>query len=480
MSISLPDELPLAYQEQMKRLFEADGEPIDPFLDSYREPRAYGLRVQPWKWNGHETARRNAAALFGLEPVPWCPEGYYYEESSRPGKHPYHHAGLYYIQEPSAMSSAELLDPQPGELVLDLAAAPGGKATQIAGRMKGEGLLIANEIHPQRAKILAENMERMGVVNCIVTQADPHALAERFPYSFDRIMLDAPCSGEGMFRKDPEAVNEWSPEHVEACALRQRDIIRAAVRMLRPGGSLVYSTCTFNRRENEDIIAHWLETYPEFELVRMERLWPHRHRGEGHFVALLKKSSSAPDATDAADGSASAQSGRRGGSRKGKGASGVNAAAAAFRQYAEWAREHLPGLELPPGRPLLFGDELYYVPDTHPGARALLDDASVFSGLRLHRLGLHLAHLRKNRLEPAHALAMACTAADQAALRFDAAADDPRIAAYLRGEPMAPNPEQSGAKGWTLVAVDGLPIGWGKASDGLIKNHLPKGLRALG
>ncbi|RJG22820.1 RsmB/NOP family class I SAM-dependent RNA methyltransferase [Paenibacillus thiaminolyticus] len=475
MSISLPDELPLAYQEQMKRQFEADNEPFEPFLDSYQARRTYGLRVQPGKWSRHETARHNAAALFGLEPVPWCPEGFYYEESSRPGKHPYHHAGLYYIQEPSAMSAAELLDPQPGEFVLDLAAAPGGKATQIAGRMKGEGLLIANEIHPQRAKILAENMERMGIVNCIVTQADPHALAERFPYSFDRIMLDAPCSGEGMFRKDPEAVKEWSPEHVEACALRQRDIIRAAVRMLRPGGSLVYSTCTFNRQENENIIAHWLETYPEFELVRMERLWPHRHRGEGHFVALLKKSPSAPGA---ADGTASPPS-RRPGGRKAKGSAGANPAAAAFRQYAEWAREHLPGLELPPGRPLLFGDELYYVPDAHPAARALLDDASVFAGLRLPRPGLHIAHMRKNRIEPAHALAMACTAADQAALCCDMAADDPRIAAYLHGEPIALNPEQGAAKGWTLIGVDGLPIGWGKASDGMIKNHLPKGLRAL-
>ncbi|MDG0874745.1 RsmB/NOP family class I SAM-dependent RNA methyltransferase [Paenibacillus thiaminolyticus] len=475
MSITLPDELPLAYQEQMKRQFEADHEPFEPFLDSYKARRTYGLRVQPGKWSRHETARRNAAALFGLEPVPWCPDGFYYEDSSRPGKHPYHHAGLYYIQEPSAMSAAELLDPQPGEFVLDLAAAPGGKATQIAGRMKGEGLLIANEIHPQRAKILAENMERMGIVNCIVTQADPHALAERFPYSFDRIMLDAPCSGEGMFRKDPDAVKEWSPEHVEACALRQRDIIRAAVRMLRPGGRLVYSTCTFNRQENEDIIAHWLETYPEFELVRMERLWPHRHRGEGHFVALLKKSPSGPGA---ADGTANAPSGRRGG-RKARESAGANPAAAAFRQYAAWAREHLPGLELPPGRPLLFGDELYYVPDAHPAARALLDDASVFAGLRLPRPGLHIAHMRKNRIEPAHALAMACTAADQAALCCDMAADDPRIAAYLHGEPIALDPEQGAAKGWTLVAVDGLPIGWGKASDSMIKNHLPKGLRVL-
>ncbi|MBN3522760.1 RsmB/NOP family class I SAM-dependent RNA methyltransferase [Paenibacillus apiarius] len=477
-------QLPQHYIDQMKQLLRQEA---DAFLHSYDSQRAYGLRVNPVKWERHAAARNLTIRQFQLRSVPWCEEGFYYNEHSRPGKHPYHAAGLYYIQEPSAMSAVALLDPQPGEFILDLAAAPGGKSTQIAGRMRGEGVLIANEIHPQRAKILSENIERMGVANAIVTQADPHTLAAKFPMAFDRIMLDAPCSGEGMFRKDPGAIEEWSPDHVEACAARQWDIIQAAVTMLKPGGTIAYSTCTFNRRENEDIVDKWLAAFPEFRLAGTERIWPHLAEGEGHFVAVFQRTPAGEGGVPehyAASHSVrpSAKSkGRRAPGRSERGTVRTADVHDSFRQFEAWADEHLPGLALPSGTPLLFGEELYWLPQGNAAAMAFLNGGAALDRLRVPRAGLHLAHVRKNRIEPAHALALSCITGEQAALTLQAAADDARIAAFLRGEAIAltSDSEPVRAKGWMLVTVDGLPIGWGKASDGMLKNHYPKGLRSL-
>ncbi|UUZ93915.1 RsmB/NOP family class I SAM-dependent RNA methyltransferase [Paenibacillus sp. P25] len=281
-------KLPVAYQDQMYKLL---GPEAEAFLKSYEAPRTQGLRLNPLKAGLKDGAAPAVLQLedkFSLEPVPWCSTGYYYDEASRPGKHPYHAAGLYYIQEPSAMSAVEPLEPEPGELVLDLAAAPGGKSTHIAGKLQGEGLLIANEIHPVRARSLSENIERFGVRNAVVTNMAPQELADRFPRFFDKIMLDAPCSGEGMFRKDPEAIAEWSPEHVAMCTARQQDILRSTLAMLKPGGRLAYSTCTFNEQENERMIDWLLEQEPGLAVERTERIWPHLQRGEGHFVCVLR------------------------------------------------------------------------------------------------------------------------------------------------------------------------------------------------
>lgn len=279
--------LPTSFRGIMiSMLGDAEGQA---FLDSYDKPRTYGLRINTLKIQPGSAAEHDIKQRFGLEEVPWCEHGYYYDEKTRPGRHPYHAAGLYYIQEPSAMSAVELLAPQPGETVLDLAAAPGGKTTQIAMKMAGKGLLISNEIHPQRAKILAENVERFGARNVVVTQATLGELSARFPLTFDRIMLDAPCSGEGMFRKDPDAIAEWSPQAVDLCAARQWDILKEAVAMLKPGGRLAYSTCTFNRQENENTIARLLEPYPDMKLLTEKRIWPHLHEGEGHYAALLQR-----------------------------------------------------------------------------------------------------------------------------------------------------------------------------------------------
>ncbi|KHF27694.1 Ribosomal RNA small subunit methyltransferase F [Anoxybacillus sp. BCO1] len=254
------------------------------------------LNISPWE----------------LDPIPFCSTGFYYRDA-QPGKHPYHAAGLYYIQEPSAMFVAEVLAPSPGERVLDLCAAPGGKTTQLAAMMNNEGFLLANEIHSKRVKALSENIERLGITNAVVTNETPEKLSETLEGFFDKILVDAPCSGEGMFRKDEEAIQFWSLDHVQKCAQTQKHILSCAYKMLNEGGTLVYSTCTFSPEENEQMIDWFLATYDDMELVPIEkehgiqpgvthwtnthneqiahtaRLWPHHLRGEGHFVAKMRK-----------------------------------------------------------------------------------------------------------------------------------------------------------------------------------------------
>jgi NOL1/NOP2/fmu family ribosome biogenesis protein len=417
-------QLPEAYVRQMQALLGR--EEAERFLDSYNDARAFGLRINPLKCR--QLIGDNAAAAlkqpFYLEPVPWCKTGYYYEESTRPDKHPYHTAGLYYIQEPSAMSAAELLDAQPGETILDFAAAPGGKTTQIAASMNGEGLLIANEIHPARAKILSENVERLGIRNAVVTY----------------------------------------------CAERSADILEHAAIMLKPGGVLVYSTCTFNRSENEDTIEQFIVSHPSFHIEQLERLWPHQVRGEGHFVARLRKASDEDQLTagltDETDLRSSKDKRRERDKRSAKQAKPLTAELALWSSFAKQA---LPGFTLGTGEPIRFGDALYWLPHQSSGSFGSAD----IDGLKVARPGLHLGDIRKNRQEPAHALALAVQS-DEAAWVQSYPPNSPEIAAYLRGETLSANGDISG---WGLVAVDGLQLGWAKASSGQLKNHLPKGLR---
>ncbi|MFF2481591.1 RsmB/NOP family class I SAM-dependent RNA methyltransferase [Paenibacillus sp. NPDC058071] len=457
-------QLPESYIRQITALLGA--EQTEKFLRSYEEPRAYGLRFNPLKTGSAKESAGTLKEAFSLSPIPWCETGYYYEHDAKPGKHPLYAAGLYYIQEPSAMSAAERLDAQPGETILDFAAAPGGKTTHIAGQLRGEGLLIANEIHPARAKILSENVERAGISNAVVTNGAPHELSSRFPGFFDRIMLDAPCSGEGMFRKDADAIAEWSPQHVDYCAQRQADILEHAAIMLKPGGTLVYSTCTFNREENEETIEQFIAKHPSFRLEATERLWPHLVQGEGHFVAVLRQSESAEMSAQGSERAVGKASKKR---DRGKKPGGASTAAQQLTAFNEFANKSLPRFVLGAGEPVLFGDALYWLP--HDGEQRF--GAAQLDGLKVARAGLHLGDLRKNRFEPAHALAMAVRP-EQADWVQNYSADAPEIAAYLRGETLAAADAQSG---WGLVTADGYPLGWAKASGGQLKNHLPKGLR---
>lgn len=470
--------LPAAYQHAaMAMLGQAESEA---FLQSYTSPRTYGLRINTLKTSLGSPAVQRLTDLFALRPVPWCETGFYYDETTRPGKHPDHTAGLYYIQEPSAMSAVELLNPQPGETVLDLAAAPGGKTTQIAAKMAGQGLLISNEIHPQRARILAENVERLGIQNAVVTQAAPPELSARFPFTFDRIMLDAPCSGEGMFRKDPEAIIEWSPEAVEQCAARQWDILQDAIAMLKPGGRIAYSTCTFNRRENEETIARLIATHPFLRLIEEKRIWPHLQEGEGHYVALLERDGEADPADKIMLASPSHRGRGEGGrpgrsSRPAKGNAAGRDTAAAWDAFLTWAAEELPAFHMGDGSPLLFGEALYLL----PRSRSLAFTPEHLIGLKIPRAGLHLGDYRKGRFEPAHALAMVLGTA-QVKQTYELSEGSPEINAFLRGETLNIPLSQ---RGWHLVTMacgsDSFPLGWGKASGGQLKNHLPKGLRQM-
>ena len=275
--------LPEAFLRRMK---ERLGKDFPAFLASYEEAPYKGLRVNTLKISPAEFSRRAPFPLGGE-----VADGCFYLEEEKPGADPYHFAGLYYLQEPSAMTVAPFADPCKKERVLDLCAAPGGKTTQIAAKMRGEGILIANEIDPARAKILSQNVERMGIANCAVTSAAPEKLAEKFPAYFDTVLVDAPCSGEGMFKKEPNAIPEWSEQNVARCALRQRTILDEAAKMLCAGGRLIYSTCTFAEEEDEWQIGDFLRRHPAFSLLCEKKLYPHEFRGEGHFCAVLEKNS---------------------------------------------------------------------------------------------------------------------------------------------------------------------------------------------
>ena len=460
--------LPAAFTERMKQML---GREYDAFIASYDKERSQGLRVNGLKTDPAEFAK---TAPFSLNPVAWAAEGFAYGAEDRPGRHPYHDAGVYYIQEPSAMIAASLLNPQPGEMILDLCAAPGGKSTQAAARLKGEGLLVSNEIHPARAKILSENIERMGIANAVVTNETPQRLAEHFSEYFTRIMVDAPCSGEGMFRKNEEACEQWSTQNVELCAHRQDEILDCAASMLAGGGRLVYSTCTFAPAEDEGSIGRFLKRHPEFyveevplaegmshglgELSTTIRLWPHKLRGEGHYVAVLRK-----EGTLADGGSGLLKNGYENGITAGDSKS----AAAGIPEYLAFAGETFAGdaLEKYAGREcryLKFGEQLYRIPEGMPSVK----------GLKVLRPGLHLGTAKKGRFEPSHALALTLHAAD-VLHTMDLPSDGREIRGYLNGETF---PAQ-GEKGWYLITVDGYSTGWGKLAGGIMKNHYPKGLR---
>ena len=453
--------LPEAYIAQMKRLLGEAG--FFAYEQSLSQPVTRALRV-------NLLLRPDGSlpcAIEGVsERVPWAKGCYFVDGDARPGLSPLHEGGLFYLQEPSALSAVSVLDPQPGERVLDLCAAPGGKSTQIAGLMQGRGLLVCNEPVPARAQILSRNVERMGVRNAIVTSAMPAQLAGRFPAFFDRILVDAPCSGEGMFRRQPEARDEWRANSPSGCADRQLEILDEAAKMLAPGGALVYSTCTFNDTENEGVLARFTAAHPEFALEAFElpglpsgsrgyvHLYPHEIRGEGHFVSLLRK---APDAPGAPENEEKPR-------RAVKPARGRGEQAKKAQQPAIAVPEDVlaPGVSF--DRLHAAGGSLWALPEG-------LDDLTRLSGLRVLRTGLLLARQEGRRAEPDHALAMALRPEEAART---AELTHAQALAYQAGEAL-----DLGAlePGWTLLTLCGVSLGFGKQAGGVMKNHYPKGLR---
>ncbi|MCR5195101.1 MAG: RsmF rRNA methyltransferase first C-terminal domain-containing protein [Pseudobutyrivibrio sp.] len=433
--------LPIDFVNRMEQDLGPD---FHAFLRSYDENKISALRFNPIKAD-----KAAATAMAGIikEQVEWSPNGYYYDDESRPGLHPYHQAGVFYIQDASAQLPVEMLSPEPGDYCLDLCAAPGGKSTQIAGYLQGEGILVSNEPMKNRAKILSENIERLGIRNAIVTSEYPDKLAENFIEYFDKIMVDAPCSGEGMFRKNHDACQEWSLESVEMCANRQAEILDRAYEMLVPGGRLCYSTCTFAKLEDEEAVADFISRHPDMSLIKECRLWPHQVKGEGHYAALLEK---------ADDGRGQACRVIRDEISLKK----INDKI--LNDYLIFAKEALN--EPIKDNLLLLGDLLYHLPKGCPD----------FSKLHVLRGGLFLGTLKKNRFEPSHALALALKS-DEVKNTFNLSKDSAEIQNFLRGQSLYGDVKD----GWTLITVDGYSVGWGKAVKGQIKNHYPKGLRLM-
>lgn len=445
----------MAFVERMVRQL---GREAPAFLEALEASPRRGLRLNPRK------ALPSVAEVQGLQgPIPWEPLGSYLSLESSAGSHPLHEAGAYYLQEPSAMIPARVLCPRPGERVLDLCAAPGGKATQLADGLAGQGLLVCNEPVPSRAQILSRNVERMGIANALVVSADPEALARAWPSAFDAVLVDAPCSGEGMFRRHPETRLEWNESAAAGCAQRQRRILASAHALLAPGGRLAYSTCTFSPEENQERMAWFQGQFPDMKpqdftvamgpgktlasSAGMLALYPHHIQGEGHFVALLQKEGHAPPAP-------------------------FPPARASLR---------------PPSQPLLVAFEAFCaqqatdLADTAealPRPNAQLGETALFApplpplqGIRVLRAGLHLGLVKGKIFVPDHGLALCLRPPYPFPTQPLTLA---QARAYQSGETLAMEGTQ---RGYALMTYAGLPLGFAKASDGQLKNHYPKGLR---
>jgi NOL1/NOP2/sun family putative RNA methylase len=464
MAVQKNTPIPPVFLDRMSHLL---GEEFPAFAESLSALPRSGLRVNTLRLLPEKF---RTISPFNLgEQVPWAPSAFLMEGEDKPGKHPYHQAGLYYLQDPSAMSPAELLAPQPGERVLDLAAAPGGKTTHLAALMKGQGLLVANEIKTKRVGHLVQNVERWGAGNVVITNESPENLADHFGAIFDRVLVDAPCSGEGMFRKDMGARADWSLEMVQGCAVRQGNILHVAGKLVRPGGFLLYSTCTFAPEEDEGVIADFLEKFPDYEmmglpqfhgfmtgrpdwlkanptpeLAKAVRLFPHRIEGEGHFACLLRRKPG-----EAFKRAAESQLSHL---SKNQSTYWQDFCSKVFR--ADWDQDRLR----------VVGDRLYYIPE----------DMADFGRLRVIHPGVWLGLFKKDRFEPAHPLALFLKW-QEILNHVNFPADSPELAAYLRGEGI-----QWDVSGWAIVCVDGFPLGWGKGVQGTLKNHYPRGWIAQG
>lgn len=459
-------KLPEKFENKMKELLQDE---YDNYLQCYDEPRYYGLRVNTNKISVEDFLK---IAPWSLTPVPWIPNGFYYDgDKIQPSKHPYYFAGLYYLQEPSAMTPASRIPVEPGERVLDVCAAPGGKATELGAKLKGEGVLIANDISNSRARGLLKNLELFGIGNMMVISEEPGKLVEYFPEYFDKILIDAPCSGEGMFRKDKKMVKAWEEHGPEFFSKLQRSIITQAAAMLKPGGMILYSTCTFDPLENEKTVEYLLETCPEFKICEMEgyegfcegipkyvedhseeyrktvRIFPHKMQGEGHYLALVKKGD---DNTE------------RKNEKPAKSKSGAKKLPEELEQFLKelaW--------DVDKSRLDIREERVYYMPENLP----------MLKGVRFLRSGLLLGEVKKNRFEPSQALAM-CLKKEEYPRILDLPVSDDRVIKYLKGETLDVEDITSRKeKGWYLVCVDGYPLGFGKLANQTLKNKYLPGWR---
>lgn len=475
--------LPIEFEKKMKAFL---GDEWDDFLYSYDNNRFQALRFNTLKVQSQEERMRilKVLGISSDKRVSWANEAYYFDENVRPGKHPYHEMGLYYIQEPSAMSAAALLALKPGMRVLDLCAAPGGKSTQLATYLGDRGLLVSNEINTQRSRILSQNIERMGIKNAIVTNEDSFVLASHFPGFFNAIQVDAPCSGEGMFRKLPEAIEQWSMENVAICAARQKEILDNAAVMLKPGGVIVYSTCTFSKEENEDVIEYFLERHPDFTLEEMERFWPHKVDGEGHFVAKLVRRGSVNELGadyDVCEDScnkvedtglkADRKIKKNKNSKNRKNETKPALTKENMKLLTEFLDETISedmAAWIKNSGLVMFGEQLYRLPDMEVDIK----------GLKVQRAGLHIGEFKKQRFEPSHSLALALKLSEAKNV-VKLTWDDPQTTGFFNGQSVMLSDEQTAEckKGWALVCVDGYTAGWGKVNGTQVKNHYPKGLR---
>lgn len=460
--------LPKLFEDRMKELLKDE---FNEFIQSYEQKNHNGLRVNTLKISAEEF---ESICPFQIKRIPWIHNGYYYEGVEQPARHPYYHAGLYYIQEPSAMTPASLLPIHPGDRVLDLCAAPGGKSTELAAKLQGEGILISNDISHSRAKALLKNLELFGVRNSVILSETPAKLACNFENYFDKILIDAPCSGEGMFRKMPSVIKNWEEYGVDYYSNLQKEIILYAAKMLKPGGSMIYSTCTFSPEENEGTIAFLLEQCPEFhvvnpletrnvdiegvsyegfspgrpewvdgpdELTNCIRLWPHKIHAEGHFITLLEKDASSEPNNIITEKRISSR-------------------------MSKEAEEFIQKLGIPVNLKNIEirDDKLYLVPNEYTNLK----------GLRIMRNGILLGEMKKNRFEPSQPLASSLKMNEYSQV-INLCADNPDTIRYLKCETIDVAGKYK--DGWQLVCVDGYPLGWGKLFDGTLKNKYYSGWR---
>lgn len=455
-------ELPEDFLQKMNGLL---GSSYSDYIASLSNPPHFGIRINETKEISDSLAER---LPWLLEPIPWIKNGFYYESGEKPSRHPYYYAGLYYLQEPSAMTPANLLPITPGDCVLDLCAAPGGKSTELAAKLNGKGMLLSNDISNSRAKALLKNLELFGMEPILVSSETPEKLSGHFTGFFDKILVDAPCSGEGMFRRDPAMVKSYREKGPSYYAAIQKNIMEHAVQMLKPDGLLLYSTCTFDLEENEGTIDYILNTFPEMELVDLEkkenfhpgigltecvRLYPHKIKGEGHFIALMHKKEEKVSERE-----------RR------------------LSNHMEQTKDRIPeslnvflklvNKTFDEQRLYIKNNMIYYLPEP-----LLKDSRKYLEGLRYLRTGLLLGEFKKDRFEPSQAFAMSLKKNEFANV-IDFSSEDERVIRYLKGETIRfTEHEEHEKSGWHLVCTDGFPLGWAKKNNDSLKNKYYPGWR---